>query len=55
MLSCEIFEIFKNIYFVEHLQTAPSDCSYKYYSRKNDKGLRKNELWDSNYNKKHGW
>ena len=27
MLSCEICEIFKNTYFVEHLRTAASDGS----------------------------
>ena len=36
MLSCEIFKIFKNTYFVEHLQTAASDGSESDESENDD-------------------
>ena len=36
MLSCEICEVFKNTYFVEHLGTAASDGSESNESENND-------------------
>ena len=36
MLSCEICEIFKNTYFVEHLRTAASDGSESDESENDD-------------------
>ena len=36
MFSCEICEIFKNTYFVEHLRTAASDGSESDESENND-------------------
>ena len=29
MFSCEIYEIFKNTYFEEHLQTSVSEAKYR--------------------------